>query len=79
MCVKEAAEMCHIHKPEVTVFYEPETHTVCSVVRDPGSYKVAQLCAGLDPLVLFYSNQATMWQMQNNVKGLINSPFGRCL
>ena len=33
--------MCYTHKPEVTVFYEPETHTVCSVVRDPNSYKVA--------------------------------------
>lgn len=35
------AELCHTQKPEVTVFYEPETHTVCSVVRDPSSYKVA--------------------------------------
>lgn len=39
ICV--TAEMCYTHKPEVTVFYEPETHTVCSVVRDPNSYKVA--------------------------------------
>ena len=28
-------------KPEVTVFFEPDTHTVCSVVRDPRSLKVA--------------------------------------
>ena len=39
VCV--TAEMCHPQKPEVTVFYEPDTHTVCSVVRDPNSYKVA--------------------------------------
>ena len=38
VCV--TAEMCP-QKPEVTVFYEPDTHTVCSVVRDPNSYKVA--------------------------------------
>eukprot|EP00490_Sorites_sp_Unknown_P005398 CAMPEP_0114645420 /NCGR_PEP_ID=MMETSP0191-20121206/4547_1 /TAXON_ID=126664 /ORGANISM="Sorites sp." /LENGTH=262 /DNA_ID=CAMNT_0001858059 /DNA_START=24 /DNA_END=813 /DNA_ORIENTATION=- len=28
-------------KPEVKVFYEPETHTVCSVVKDPNSSKAA--------------------------------------
>ncbi|CAE7213266.1 blh, partial [Symbiodinium sp. KB8] len=28
-------------KPEVKVFYENDTHTVCAVVRDPNSQKAA--------------------------------------
>lgn len=48
---KAAAGFCDGHspciptddpsKPHVTVFYEEETHTVCCVVRDPSSNKVA--------------------------------------
>ena len=30
-------------KPEVKVFYEPDTHTVCSVVRDPSSRKAGRM------------------------------------
>lgn len=43
-----AAEMCD--KLEMTVLYEPETHTICSVVRDASSHKVAvvDLVVGLD-------------------------------
>ena len=44
-CCQGEAKVADRHvqpqKPEVTVFYERETHTVCAVVRDPCSQKVA--------------------------------------
>ena len=42
LCPTKGPTVCQMGgKPEVTVFFEPETHTVCSVVKDPSSRKVA--------------------------------------